>query len=76
MTYNFSLKESRAQIVVKEMNNGTKIVTEPDSNGWVSLEVHIDTGYDALCLYHAGMSACRQMDREFDEARKVSVTVA
>lgn len=72
MTYNFSLKEQRAQLVVNEMNNGTKIISESDKDGWVRLEVVVESSYDALCLYHAGFAACRQMDKEFEEARKVS----
>ena len=66
MTHTFSLKESRALVVVKEMNNGTKILTEPDKDGWVRVEVVIESGYDALCLYHAGVAGCRLMDREFE----------
>ena len=43
MTHTFSLREQRAQIVVKEMNNGTKIASEPDQDGWVKLEVVIES---------------------------------
>ena len=72
MTYRICLKEQRAQVVVKEMNNGTKIVGEPDNEGWVTLEVEIDGTFDVLALYHAGMEAMRQVDREREEARKAA----
>lgn len=68
MTYKIVLREQRAQLVVKEMNNGTRITSEPDNEGWVGLEVVIDNGYDILSLYHAGMSAQRQHDEEFLKA--------
>jgi hypothetical protein len=68
MTHNIILKEQRAQLVVKEMNNGTKIISEPDQDGWVRLEVVIEGTFDILSLYHAGMSACRQMEKEVSEA--------
>jgi hypothetical protein len=70
MTYKISLKESRAQLVVKELNNGTKITSEPDNDGWVVLEVEIDHAFDILSLYHAGMEAARQMDNEWKQSRK------
>jgi hypothetical protein len=76
MTYKIILKEQRAQLVVKELNNATRITSEPDHEGWVSIEVHINNGYDALSLYHAGMRAQMQAEKEFAAERKVSVTVA
>lgn len=76
MTYKITLKEQRAQLVVNELNNATRITSEPDQDGWVCLEIHLDSSYDALCLYHAGVAAKRQMDEEFFESKKVSVTVA
>jgi hypothetical protein len=70
MKYKMLLKESRAQLVVKELNNGTKIVSEPDQDGYVALEVEIDNRVDILSLYHAGMEAARQMDREWEAAKR------
>jgi len=70
MTYSIVLKEQRAQLVVKELNNDTKITSEPDNEGWVSVQVVIEGSFDVLALYHAGMEAKRQMDKEFDESRK------
>lgn len=72
MKYKISLKEQRAQLVVKELNNGTKITSEPDEEGWVCLEVEIDHAFDVLAMYHAGMEATRQADREWKEAREVA----
>jgi hypothetical protein len=69
MTYKISLKEQRAQVVVNAMNNGTRITSEPDNEGWVSLEVEIHHASDALALYHAGMEASRQQQREWEKAR-------
>jgi len=65
MTYTIVLKEQRAQIVVKELNNGSKIVTEPDGDGWVKVAVEINRDYDILALYHAGMEARVQMENEW-----------
>lgn len=65
MTYKIVLKERRAQLVVKEMNNGTKIISEPDQEGWVTVAVELSHDFDALALYHAGMEAKRQMDQDF-----------
>ena len=65
MTYTICLHKQRAQLVVKGLNNGTRIVSEPDSDGWVKLEVVISHSCDILHLYHAGMSAERQRDLEF-----------
>ena len=70
MKYKISLKESRAQLVVKEMNNGTKIVGEPDQDGWVALEVEIDHAFDILAMYHAGMEAAKQSDKEWEAAKQ------
>jgi hypothetical protein len=72
MTHKIVLKEQRAQLVVKEMNNGTKITSEPDAEGWVALEVEIVGSSDVLALYFAGMSAARQADREREEARRAA----
>ena len=59
-------------MVVKEMNNGTKIVGEPDNEGWVTVVVEINNDYDVLSLYHAGMAAKVQQQHEYEEARKVA----
>jgi hypothetical protein len=64
MTTTIVLKESRALIVVKEMKNGTKIVSAPDEDGWVKLEVEISNSWDVLQMYHAGMEARAEMERE------------
>ena len=72
MTYKISLKEQRAQVVVNTMNNGTKIVGEPDQEGWVTIVIEINNDYDALSLYHAGMEAKAQQNREWEEARKTA----
>jgi hypothetical protein len=66
MTYTILLKERRAQVVVKEMNNGTQIVSEPDQDGWVKVAVELVHDFDALALYHAGMEAKRQMDQDWE----------
>lgn len=68
MTYLMCLKESRAQVVVKEMNNDTKIISQPDQDGYVKISVVIDSFVDVLSMYHAGMEAKAQMDREFHES--------
>ena len=69
MVYTISLKEQRAQLVVKEMNNSTKIVSDTaDEEGWVRVAIEISNDFDALCLYHAGMEAKRQLDKEFEAA--------
>lgn len=65
MTYTIILKERRAQLVVNEMNNGTKIVTEPDHEGWVKVAVELTHDYHALALYHAGMEAKKQFDADW-----------
>lgn len=65
MTYKIYLREPKAQIVVNELKNGTKITSEPDENGWVELEVVIENRVDVLHLYHAGMEAERYADAEF-----------
>jgi hypothetical protein len=70
MTFTIALKESRAQLVVKELNNDTKIISELDSDGWVRLEVVINNSFDALQLYHSGMEVARQMDNEWKQSRK------
>jgi hypothetical protein len=72
MTYKIILKEQRAQVVVKERNNGTRITSEPDNEGSLSLEVEIDHASDVLALYHSGMEACRQQQGEWEKARKVA----
>lgn len=66
MVYTISLKERRAQLVVEQMNNSTKIVSGPDEDGWVRVAIEITHDIDALSLYHAGMDAKSQMDKEFD----------
>jgi len=68
MTYTMCLRESRAQIVVNEMNNGTQIISEPDSDGYVRLSVVIEGSYDILSLYHAGMAAQVQLDKQYRES--------
>lgn len=65
MTYTILLKERRAQVVVKEMNNGTAIVSEPDQDGWVKVAVELTHDFDALSLYHAGMEAKKQFDADW-----------
>tara|TARA_R110000868_G_scaffold34853_2_gene125458 strand:- start:512 stop:757 length:246 start_codon:yes stop_codon:yes gene_type:complete len=72
MTHTISLKESRALIVVKEMKNGTKIVSEPDQDGWVKLEVVISDSWDVLQMYHAGMEARAELDREFKRSSSMA----
>lgn len=67
MTYTIMLKERRAQVVVKELNNGTQIVSGPDEDGWVKVAVELTSDFDALALYHAGMEAKSQMDKEFKD---------
>ena len=69
MVYTISLKEQRAQLVIKEMKNSTQIVSGPDEEGWVRVAIEISCDFDALSLYHAGMEAKRQMDNEFEAAR-------
>ena len=64
MTHTIILKERRAQLVVKEMSNGTKIVSEPNQEGWVKVEVQIDRDWDALSLFHAGIEARKQLEEE------------
>ena len=57
MTYKITLKKDRAEIVVRELNNETKIISEPDEYGWVKIQVVLNNDWDALQLYHAGMRA-------------------
>ena len=64
MTYLIALKESRAQIVVDSLNNGTRIVSRLDNDGYVKLEVVINSFIDVLSLYHAGMDAQVALERE------------
>ena len=64
MTHTIQLKERRAQVVVKEMNNATKIISQPDEDGWVKIEIAVDSSWDALQLFHAGMSAQSQLTNE------------
>ena len=65
MVYTISLKEQRAQLVVKEMNNTTKILSGPDEEGWCRVSIEISKDWDALQLYHAGMEAQKQFDRDW-----------
>lgn len=67
MTFTILLKESRAQLVVNKMNNGTSIISECDADGWVRLNVVIDSSWDTLQLYHAGMDAQQQQDNEWKQ---------
>jgi len=65
MTFTILLKESRAQLVINKMDNGTSIISECDVDGWVKLNVVIDSSWDTLQLYHAGMDAQQQQDSEW-----------
>lgn len=71
-TFKIVLREQRAQLVIKELNNETRIISEPDAEGWVKVEVVLRNSYDALCLYHAGMAARAQMDAEFEASQKAA----
>ena len=73
MTETIFLRENRAQLVVNEMNNGTKIISEPDHDGWVKISVEINDKYDMLALYHAGQRAARIVDEEYATALKEKV---
>lgn len=66
MTHTIILKERRAQLLVKEMNNGTAIVTEPDESGWVRVSVRLEEDWDVLSLFHAGMSAQKQFEKDWE----------
>lgn len=66
MTHTIILKERRAQLLVKEMDNGTAIVTEPDESGWVRVSVQLNKEWDVLCLFHAGMSAQKQFEKDWE----------
>jgi len=65
MVYTISLKEQRAQLVVKEMNNTAMIVSGPDKEGWCRVSIELSHDFDALALYHAGMEAQKQFDRDW-----------
>jgi len=72
MTYTIYLREAKAQIVVNELNNGTRIVGEVGEDGYVALEVVIENRIDVLHLYHAGMEAERHSDREWNAIKAVA----
>ena len=57
MTYSFYVKKQRAQHIVNELGNRAKIVSEEDKEGFVKVEMNIDSDYDLLCLFHAGVRA-------------------
>ena len=64
MTYTLTFKQQRAQLIVNNLNNGTKIVSEPDADGYVKIEIVIEYASDVLFLYHSGIDAARQIDDE------------
>jgi hypothetical protein len=57
MTYSFYVKKQRAQHIVNELRNRAKIVSEEDKEGFVKVEMNINSDYDLLCLFHAGVKA-------------------
>jgi hypothetical protein len=65
MTYTLFLKPQRAQLIVNNLNNGTKIVGEPNADGYAKIEIVINDSTDVLFLYHSGIDAAAQMDKEF-----------
>jgi hypothetical protein len=71
MVYTISLKEQRAQVIIKEMNNSTKIISGPDEEGWCRVAIEITHDFDALSLYHAGMEAKKQFDKEFAAGARI-----
>jgi len=65
MTYTLALKSQRAQLIVNNLNNGTKIISEPDAHGYVKILIVIEDSTDVLSIYHSGIAAAEQMEEEF-----------
>lgn len=68
MKHTISVLQRRAFVIVEEMGGKALILTSPDEDGYVRIEVEINNSIDLLNLYHAGVSngmqLCREASRE------------
>ena len=68
MKYTMSVLQRRAFVIAEEMGGRVLILTSPDENGYVRIEIEINNSIDLLDLYHAGMSngiqLCKETRRE------------
>jgi hypothetical protein len=67
MTDRISVLERRANRIVEAMNGQAKIVTEPDHEGYVRVEIEVRHAADLLFLYHAGIQCGMDLAAECDE---------
>ena len=72
MKFTMSVLQRRAFVIAEEMKGKSLILTSPDEDGYVRIEVEINNSIDLLDLYHAGMSngikLCKELDVRVKEA--------
>lgn len=64
MKYTISVLQRRAFVIAEEMGGKALILTSPDENGYVRIEIEINNSIDLLDLYHAGMSNGLKLSKE------------
>jgi len=53
MIYKLAISNDRVKYLVKELGNNIKVIREGDET--TILEVTVNSDWDALCLFHAGV---------------------
>ena len=64
MTHTLTLLERRAIRIVEEMAGQARIVSAPDHEGYVKIEIEIRYSTDILFLFHAGMTCGMDLMKE------------
>ncbi len=72
MTHKLVLLERRANRIVEEMAGQAKIISAPDQEGYVAIEIDIRYSSDLLFFFYAGMECGKDFEREWRAEHKAA----